>query len=83
LGGFYQPDQHDYRSRVEGYSAAMAKLYANNPPDTDAGAFYALSLLAAQAPDDASVTQNQKAMAVLSPLFVKYPAVAAASLAVK
>jgi tetratricopeptide (TPR) repeat protein len=73
LSGFYQPDQRDYRSRVEGYAAAMAKLYADNPQDTDAGAFYALSLLAAQAPDDASVTQNQKAMAVLSPLFVKYP----------
>ena len=73
LGGFYQPDQRDYRSRIEGYAAAMAKLYADFPGDTDAGAFYALSLLAAQAPDDASVTQNQRAMAVLSPLFVKYP----------
>ena len=73
LGGFYQPDQRDYRSRIEGYAAAMAKLYADFPGDTDAGAFYALSLLAAQAPDDASVTQNQKAMAVLSPLLVKYP----------
>jgi tetratricopeptide (TPR) repeat protein len=73
LGGFYQPDQRDYRSRIEGYAAAMAKLYADFPRDTDAGAFYALSLLAAQAPDDASVTQNQKAMAVLSPLFVEYP----------
>jgi tetratricopeptide (TPR) repeat protein len=73
LGGFYQPDQRDYRSRIEGYAAAMAKLYADFPGDTDAGAFYALSLLAAQAPDDASVTQNQKAMAVLNPLFLKYP----------
>jgi len=73
LGSFYQPDQRDYRSRIEGYAAAMAKLYADFPGDTDAGAFYALSLLAAQAPDDASVTQNQKAMAVLSPLFVEYP----------
>jgi tetratricopeptide (TPR) repeat protein len=73
LSAFYQPDQRDYRSRIEGYTAAMAKLYAENPLDTDAGAFYALSLLAAQAPDDASVTQNQKAMGVLGPLFVKYP----------
>jgi len=73
LSGFYQPDQRNYQSRIEGYAAAMAKLYADYPGDTDAGAFYALSLLAAQAPDDASVTQNQKAMAVLSPLFVKYP----------
>jgi tetratricopeptide (TPR) repeat protein len=73
LSGFYQPDQRDYRSRIEGYAAAMAKLYADYPLDTDAGAFYALAMLAAQAPDDASVTQNQKAMAVLTPLFAKYP----------
>jgi tetratricopeptide (TPR) repeat protein len=73
LSGFYRPDQRDYRSRIEGYAAAMAALYDHYPRDTDAGAFYALSLLAAQAPDDASVIQNRKAMAVLSPLFVKYP----------
>jgi tetratricopeptide (TPR) repeat protein len=73
LSGFYQPDQRDYQSRIEGYAAAMAKLYQDYPRDTDAGAFYALSLLAAQPPNEASVTLNQKAMAVLSPLFVKYP----------
>jgi tetratricopeptide (TPR) repeat protein len=73
LSGFYQPGQRDYQSRIEGYAAAMAKLYQDYPGDTDAGAFYALALLAAQPPNDASVTLNQKAMAVLSPLFVKYP----------
>jgi tetratricopeptide (TPR) repeat protein len=73
LSGFYQPDQRNYQSRIEGYAAAMAKLYQDYPGDTDAGAFYALSLLAAQPPNEASVTLNQKAMAVLSPLFVKYP----------
>jgi tetratricopeptide (TPR) repeat protein len=73
LSGFYKPDQRNYQSRIDGYAAAMAKLYQDYPGDTDAGAFYALSLLAAQPPDEASVTLNQKAMAVLSPLFVKYP----------
>jgi len=73
LSGFYQPDRRDYQSRIEGYAAAMAKLYQDYPRDTDAGAFYALSLLAAQPPNEASVTLNQKAMAVLSPLFVQYP----------
>ncbi|MEA3159767.1 MAG: hypothetical protein QOD95_1315 [Gammaproteobacteria bacterium] len=73
LSGFYKPDQRNYQSRIEGYAAAMAKLYQDYPGDTDAGAFYALSLLAAQPPNEASVTLNQKAMAVLSPLFVKYP----------
>jgi tetratricopeptide (TPR) repeat protein len=73
LSAFYQPDQRDYQARIEGYAAAMAKLYQDYPLDTDAGAFYALSLLASQPPNEASVNLNQKAMAVLSPLFEKYP----------
>jgi tetratricopeptide (TPR) repeat protein len=73
LGRFYQPDQRDYQTHIEAYSAAMATLYQHYPRDVDAGAFYALSLLAAQASDDASLTANRNAMAVLSPLFLKYP----------
>jgi tetratricopeptide (TPR) repeat protein len=72
LSGFYRPDQ-DYQPRIEAYAAAMAALYQHYPGDIDAGAFYALSLLASQAPSDASVAMNHKAMAVLSPLFVKFP----------
>jgi tetratricopeptide (TPR) repeat protein len=73
LSGFFAPDKRDYRARVEGYSAAMSALYKHYPHDIDAGTFYALSLLAAVAPDDTSLTQEHKAMAVLNPLFVKYP----------
>jgi tetratricopeptide (TPR) repeat protein len=73
MGSFYQADEREYQRRIEDYAAAMAKLYRDHPRDTDAGAFYALSLLAAQAPDDASVTQERKAMAVLNPLFAAYP----------
>lgn len=73
LNGFFQPDTRDYQSRVESYSAAMAKLYGKYPHDTDAGAFYALSLLAAEAPNDTSLAQEHKAMAVLNPLFARYP----------
>jgi tetratricopeptide (TPR) repeat protein len=73
LAGFYRPDERKYQARIEGYAAAMARLYEEYPRDTDAGAFYALALLAAQAPDDTSLTQNHRAMAVLNPLFAKYP----------
>jgi tetratricopeptide (TPR) repeat protein len=51
----------------------MGKLYADYPSDVDAGAFYALSLLASKAPDETSLDQEHKAMAVLTPLFQKYP----------
>jgi tetratricopeptide (TPR) repeat protein len=73
LSGFFRPDKRDYQARIEGYTAAMAKLYSDYPHDIDAGAFYALSLLASVAPDDTSLTQERKAMAVLNPLFAKYP----------
>jgi tetratricopeptide (TPR) repeat protein len=73
LSGFFAPDKRDYRARVEAYSAAMAALYKHYPHDIDAGTFYALSLLAAEAPDDTSLAQEHKAMAVLNPLFATYP----------
>jgi tetratricopeptide (TPR) repeat protein len=73
LGDFYRPGEQKYQARIEVYAAAMARLYEEYPDDTDAGAFYALALLAAQAPDDTSLTQNRRAMAVLNPLFAKYP----------
>jgi hypothetical protein len=73
LSDFYRPGPRDYQSRVESYAAAMGKLYAANPADTDAGAFYALALLASSAPNDDSLNRNHQAMAVLTPLFAKYP----------
>jgi tetratricopeptide (TPR) repeat protein len=73
LSNFFRPDKRDYRARIEDYAAAMAKLYKEFPQDADAGAFYALALLAASAENDTSLTQEHKALAVLNPLFVKYP----------
>jgi tetratricopeptide (TPR) repeat protein len=73
LSDFFRPDKRTYQARIEDYAAAMGKLYSHYPKDVDAGTFYALSLLAAHAPDDASVTHERRAMAVLRPLFVKYP----------
>ena len=73
LAGFYRPGSEDFPARIAGYSNAMATLYKQYPGDPDAGAFYALSLLAAETPNDTSLSQQHKAMAVLQPLFAKYP----------
>jgi len=73
LATFYKPGKQDFMARVTAYSDAMGALYKHYPGDVDAGAFYALSLLASGAPDDTSLTQQHKAMAVLTPLFAKYP----------
>lgn len=73
LADFYRPGTAEYPARIAAYSAAMGALYARYPEDPDAGAFYALSLLAAEAPDDTSLGQEHKAMLVLAPLFARFP----------
>ena len=73
LSGFFQPGSADFQPRIEAYSKAMAKIYADYPDDVDAGAFYALSLLAAEPPSDTTLSGNRAAMAVLTPLAAKYP----------
>jgi len=73
LAIFFRPGDQDFMTRVSAYSAAMGSLYRKYPDDVDAGAFYALSLLASKAPDDTSLTHDHEAMAVLAPLFAKYP----------
>ena len=73
LADFYRPGPADFPARVAAYSAAMGRLYASYPNDVDAGAFYALSLLADEQPNDTSLTQERKAMSVLVPLYAKAP----------
>ncbi len=73
LAGFYRPGAKDYQARIDAYSAAMGRLYAAHPENVDAGAFYALSLLAAEAPTDTSLKPERDAMTVLTPLWAKYP----------
>ncbi|MGB8888446.1 MAG: hypothetical protein WCC87_17085 [Candidatus Korobacteraceae bacterium] len=74
LALFYRdPASNDYLKRATAYSDAMGKLYQQYPTDLEAGAFYALSLLAAQPPDDTSLANRKKAVAVLIPLFQQDP----------
>ena len=74
LGDFYSdPSKANYLKQAGAYSDAMAKLYQKYPDDLEAGAFYALSLMAAEKPDDASHEATKKAVAVLNPLFQKQP----------
>jgi tetratricopeptide (TPR) repeat protein len=70
---FYKPGSMKYQQRVDLYSAAMRDLYRHYPDDIDAAAFYALSLLADVAPDDTSLNKTHQALALLTPLFAKYP----------
>jgi hypothetical protein len=74
LALFYDnPTNTDYMKRVTAYSDAMGKLYAKYPKDEEAGAFYALSLLASEPPGDTSLANAKKAVAILMPLFQQDP----------
>jgi tetratricopeptide (TPR) repeat protein len=73
LSDFYRPGKQEFPERIQVYSDAMGKLYGQYPDDINAGAFYALSLLAAAPPGDTSLTAEHKAMEVLTPLFARYP----------
>jgi hypothetical protein len=71
---FYQDDEkltHNQRRQV--YSAASERLYRDNPNDVDAGAFYALSLVALAQDGVDELANRKKAIAILNPLFAKQP----------
>jgi len=71
---FYQDDSGlSHTARAQAYSTAMEKLYRDNPKDTDAAAFYALSLVALAEYGDHDLENRKKALAVLDPLLVSEP----------
>ena len=58
---FYRdPATNDYLKRATAYSDAMGKLYQQYPTDLEAGAFYALSLLASAPPGDTSLAVGKE-----------------------
>jgi tetratricopeptide (TPR) repeat protein len=74
LSEFYRDyGTRDHMQRVAAYSEAMGKLYQRYPNDIEVGAFYGLSLLAAEPPTDKSHEARKKAVAVLNPLFLRQP----------
>jgi len=74
LAVFYQNyATASFETRVNAYSDAMAKLHETYPQDHDAAAFYALSLLSAAPPNDTTLTNQKKALAVLNQQFALVP----------
>src|SRR6202522_1467064 len=74
LSDFYRDyATRDHMQRAASYADAMGKLYQKYPDDFEAGAFYGLSLLAADPPGDKSHAARKKAGAVLNPLFLRQP----------
>jgi tetratricopeptide (TPR) repeat protein len=59
--------------KSEAYAKSMAKLSHEYPDDLEAHVFYALALLASDAPDDVQLINPRKAYAILAPLFRDHP----------
>src|SRR5438874_8335724 len=73
LSFIYANDSVPYRDRVNRYTAAMGKLAERNRDDSECQIFYALALIAVAPPTDATHAKQKEAVAVLEPLFKKYP----------
>ncbi|SHF31146.1 TPR repeat [Microbulbifer donghaiensis] len=63
----WSPAKH--REKLRDWSAAQAQIYRQYPGDIDAGALYALSLLATAPMDDRSYRQQKQAGALLKQLY--------------
>src|SRR5438105_5077650 len=69
LAKFYGDGKQDHLARAAAYSAAMGNLYRDHPSDYEAGTFFALSLLAAEPPHDATLANRKEAIPLLNELF--------------
>jgi tetratricopeptide (TPR) repeat protein len=71
---FYPDDPKlTHTARAQAYSTDMEKLYRDNPKDTDAAAFYALSLVALAEYGEQGLANRKKALAILDPLLITEP----------
>src|SRR5260370_26808790 len=70
---FYKPGKRSAEDRATAYSQAMGKLHEDHPSDEEATVFYALSLLAADPPDDTSLQYAKKAVGLLNGVLATDP----------
>ncbi|HXY13361.1 MAG TPA: hypothetical protein VEI26_02555 [Terriglobales bacterium] len=65
--------QRTYQDRANAYSKAMQAASEHHPEDSEAAAFYALSLLASAPDHDTTFANQKKAAAILEKLFAEEP----------
>jgi hypothetical protein len=59
--------------RLQAYSDTLARLYRDQPADTEVALYYALSLIATASRTDTTFVKQKQAAAILDPLFARYP----------
>ena len=60
-------------ARLQAYADTMARLYRKFPKDVEVTIYYALGQLATAPKTDTTFAQQRRAIAILEPLFAKYP----------
>jgi len=71
---FQKKSKMTHVDRLQAYSAALERLYRENPGDVEFGSFYALSLVSlAEEDHDNEIADRQKAIATLEPLLQQHP----------
>ncbi|HVF17322.1 MAG TPA: hypothetical protein VNA21_10430 [Steroidobacteraceae bacterium] len=70
---FSSEEAGSQRERVVAYEAAMQKVAATHPQDTEAQIFTALAIAQAALPDDKTYSRQLRAGAILEPLFERMP----------
>jgi hypothetical protein len=70
---YSNPNQRSLHDRMLAYEKDMAQVAASNPDDVESKIFYALALLSTAPPTDRTHANQKKAVAILEPLYVKYP----------
>lgn len=69
----YDVEQVDQRIRIVAYERAMNEVVIQNPEDTEAKIFYAISLTASAPPTDKTYANQLKAGGILESLLAKQP----------
>ena len=70
---YRNPPQASPQDRALAYEKAMGELVRSNPQDTEAQAFYALSLIATAPQTDRKHLNQKRAVALLEPIFRDQP----------
>jgi hypothetical protein len=60
-------------ARLQAYADTMARLYHDLPKDVEVAIYYALAQLATAPRTDTTFAQQRRAIAILDPLFARYP----------
>jgi hypothetical protein len=60
-------------ARLEAYADTMARLYRDYPRDVEVAIYHALAVLATAPRTDTTFEQQRRAIAILEPLFARYP----------